>query len=305
MEFLYVLENLRFGLLDKVMQFITEFGSETVFLAMALVMYWCVSKKEGYYLVTVGFIGTIFNQFLKLFCRVPRPWVKDPGFTVVESARADATGYSFPSGHSQTAVGTFGVVALGAKRRWVRAIAIALAVLVPFSRMYLGVHTPADVLVGSLCALVLVLVLRPLVYSRKKWVFPALMGFMVACGLAFLAYVELTAFPQDIDGENLAHAVKNAWTLLGSMLGFLLAYVVDEKWLHFEVKAIWWVQVLKVGLGLGITVGMKELLKLPMNAIFGGSGMGHAVRYFLVVVFAALIWPMTFSWFRRLGGDKV
>lgn len=304
MEFLYVLENLRFDLLDKVMQFITEFGSETVFLAVALIMYWCVSKREGYYLVTVGFLGTIFNQFLKLLCRVPRPWVRDPNFTVVESARADATGYSFPSGHSQTAVGTFGVIAVSAKRRWIRAVSIALMILVPFSRMYLGVHTPQDVLVGSLCALVLVFALRPLIYSEKKWVFPALMGFMVACALAFLAYVELATFPADIDRENLAHAVKNAYTLLGSMLGFLLAYVVDEKYLRFEVSAIWWAQVLKTVLGLGITVAIKALLKMPLNAIFGEVGLTHAVRYFLVVVFAALVWPMTFKWFRTLGGNQ-
>lgn len=304
MEFLYALEDLRFGLLDKVMQLITELGSETVFLATALILYWCVNKREGCYLVAVGFLGTIFNQFLKIFCRIPRPWVRDPSFTVVESARADATGYSFPSGHSQTAVGTFGVIAMGAKRRWVRAGSIALMVLVPFSRMYLGVHTPADVLVGSACALVLVFALRPMVYSRKKWAFPALMGLMVACGLAFLGYVGFSSFPADIDTVNLAHAVKNAYTLLGAMLGFLLAYVVDEEFLHFEVKGVWWVQILKTLLGLGVTVALKALLKLPLNAIFGEAGLSQAIRYFLVVVFAALVWPMTFGWFRKLGGDK-
>ena len=50
--------------------------------------------------MTVGFFGTLVNQFLKLVCRVPRPWVRDPNFTIVEAARADATGYSFPSGHT-------------------------------------------------------------------------------------------------------------------------------------------------------------------------------------------------------------
>ena len=305
MEVLYVLENLRFGLLDKVMQFITEFGSETVFLALALVTYWCVDKRQGYYLVTVGFLGTIFNQFLKLLCLVPRPWVKDPSFTVVESARADATGFSFPSGHSQSAVGVFGVVARSTKRGWLRWVSIALMVLVPFSRMYLGVHTPQDVLVGGLSALVLVFALRPVVYSRKKWAFPALMGLMIACGLAYVGYVEFAHFPQEMDAENLAHGVKNAWTLLGAMLAFLLAYGVDEKYLRFEVKAIWWAQVLKVALGLGLTVGLKALLKLPLVALMGDVGYCHGIRYFLVVLFAAMLWPMTFKWFSALGGkDK-
>ena len=64
-------------------------------------------------------------------------------------------GTPFPSGHSQIAVGTYGGLALCRREKWVRIVGTVLAVLIPFSRMYLGVHTPADVLVGSLCALVL------------------------------------------------------------------------------------------------------------------------------------------------------
>ena len=92
--------------------------------------FWCVSKEEGYYLLFVGFFGTVLNQFLKLLCRIPRPWVLDPNFTIVESARAAATGYSFPSGHTQNAVGTFGAMALRTERKWVRGVCIALIVLV-------------------------------------------------------------------------------------------------------------------------------------------------------------------------------
>ena len=304
MSFLHILEGIRFPALDWLMQAITEFGSETVFLVAALVLYWCVSKREAYYLMAVGFLGTISNQFLKLACRVPRPWVKDPTFTIVESARADATGYSFPSGHSQTAVGTFGALLRGTKKNWLRAVCVALMILVPFSRMYLGVHTPADVLVGSLSALILVLVLRPIVFSEKKLAFPVLLGAMIGCGIGYLAYVELAIFPADIDPDNLSHAIKNAYTLLGAMLGFLVGYILDEKKLHFPVEAVWWVQILKIVLGLAVTVGLKALLKAPLNQLLNGHNLAHGIRYFVVVVFAAGIWPMTFSLFGRLGGKK-
>ena len=110
MTVLRMLESLRVPAMDGLMQAVTELGSEVFFLVVALVLFWCVSKREGYYLLTVGFFGTVLNQFLKLLCRVPRPWVMDPEFTIVESARADATGYSFPSGHTQNSVGTFGVL---------------------------------------------------------------------------------------------------------------------------------------------------------------------------------------------------
>ena len=98
MQFLYVLERIRTPFLDSFLSLITHLGSETLFLAIALVVYWCVSKKQGYYLMTVGFWGTLVNQFLKLICQIPRPWVKDPEFTIVESARAGADGYSSPAG---------------------------------------------------------------------------------------------------------------------------------------------------------------------------------------------------------------
>ena len=156
MEFLYLLENIRFPLLDKLMLLITSLGEETAFLAVAIITYWCLDKNRGYYLMTVGFIGTIFNQFLKLLCRIPRPWVKDPNFTIVEEAREAASGYSFPSGHSQSAVGTFGGLAATVSNKALRILFIVIAVLVPFSRMYLGVHTPADVLVGALTSLILI-----------------------------------------------------------------------------------------------------------------------------------------------------
>ena len=107
MGFLKFLEGIRNPVLDVFFSLITHLGEETVFMAVAIIVFWCFSKKDGYYLLSVGFIGTVLNQFLKLLFRIPRPWVKDPTFTIVESARAEATGYSFPSGHTQSAIGNF------------------------------------------------------------------------------------------------------------------------------------------------------------------------------------------------------
>ena len=119
MKVLYALESIRMPWLDTVMAAITHLGEETVFMVAALFVFWCVSKRHGYYLLAIGFAGTVLNQFLKLLFRIPRPWVLDSDFTIVESARAQATGYSFPSGHSQNAIGTgvmggtFAATALG------------------------------------------------------------------------------------------------------------------------------------------------------------------------------------------------
>ena len=301
MEFLYVLESLRTPVLDSLMALVTELGGETAFLAAALILYWCVDKRQGICLLAVGYVGTLANQFLKITCRIPRPWVRDPNFTIVESAREAATGYSFPSGHSQNAVGTFGAIAACAKRKWVRTLCIAVCVLVPFSRMYLGVHTPADVLVGSGMAVALVFLMKPLVFGNDGKNIPVLLVIMLLMGIAFVAFMELFPFPADIDTHNLESAVKNSYTLTGALVGMIAAYRFDEKKLRFPTEAVWYAQILKIAGGLALVLAVKAGLKAPLDALFGGHMIARAVRYGLVVVVAGMVWPMTFRWFSRLG----
>ena len=216
MSFLYLLESVRNPVLDVLMQAVTELGGATLFIVFGMLMFWCVDKRQGYFLLTVGLAGTFLNQFLKISCRVPRPWVRDPAFTIVESARADAAGYSFPSGHSQIAVGTYGGLALCRREKWVRIVGTVLAVLIPFSRMYLGVHTPADVLVGSLCALVLAAALW-VPFSRvgtaPRLMVPVLAG-TATLGLVLLGYVSFYHFPPDVDADSYAEAVTVSYTHL-------------------------------------------------------------------------------------------
>ena len=225
MKLLYLLESLRTPAGDWLMSGITHLGGETAFLAVAIFIFWCVDKHEGYYLLTVGFLGTVLNQFLKLLCRIPRPWVLDPDFTIVESARAEATGYSFPSGHTQNAVGTFGGIARATKRHCLRWVCVVIFVLVSFSRMYLGVHTPLDVGVSFVIAAVLVFAIYPLMRRADRYprLMAGLLASMVLLSAAYLTFTLVYPFPPDIDSANLASGVENGWKLLGATLGIALA----------------------------------------------------------------------------------
>lgn len=303
MNFLYLLESIRFPALDKLMLLVTHLGEETAFLVIALIVFWCVDKYHGYYMLGVGLLGNLLNQFLKITCRIPRPWVRDPDFAVVEAAKAEAGGYSFPSGHTQTAAGTFGAVAATQKRKWIGLVCIILAVLTAFSRMYLGVHTPADVLVGGAMALVLVFGLKPLMLGENIRLIPVIFAMMLLLSAGFLTYLELYPFPGDLDANNYTSAVKNAYTFLGCFAGVLVVYAVDETKLCFPTKAVWWAQILKAVLGLGVVLLVKEGLRSPLEAMFGGHMAARAVRYFLIVVTAGVIWPLSFRLFSKLG-DK-
>ena len=277
MDILYALEKIRTPFWNGVMSAVTQLGGEVIFIVAAVVVFWCVSKWEGYYLMTIAFCGTVLNQFLKLICRVPRPWVRDPNFTIVESARAEATGYSFPSGHT------------------------ALALIIAFSRMYLGVHTPADVGVSLVLAAALVLGLYPLM--RRAQEKPRYMGYVLAAMLvvsgAFVVSVETCGFPADMDAENLASG-----KMLGAVAGMTLAWLLDRRYIHFETQAVWWVQVIKVAVGMALLLAIKSGLKAPLLALLGHEGLAGGVRYFLLVLVAGAIWPLVFRPMSKWGKGK-
>ncbi len=301
MEYLMFIESLRIPLLTELMLVITRLGEETAFLVIALTVFWCVDKYRGYYLLGVGLLGNLSNQFLKITCRVPRPWTQGGDFHAVEQAKAAAGGYSFPSGHTQTAVGTFGALAASSRRKAVIAVCLILCVLVGFSRNYLGVHYLSDVLMGAGMALALIALLKPMLTEKGKRLIPWIFAAGLVLSGAFLGYLYVYPFPADLDLHNYESAIKNAYTFLGCFTGVLVVYAVDEKKLRFSTQAVWWAQILKTVLGLVVVLAVKEGLRAPLDALFAGHLAARAVRYFLIVVAAGILWPMSFRWFAKLG----
>ncbi|MBR6792894.1 MAG: phosphatase PAP2 family protein [Clostridia bacterium] len=299
MEFLYFLEDIRNPVLDAVMGLLTHLGEETIFMAVAMFFLWCVDKFKGYYLLTIGFLGTQINQLLKVTFRVPRPWVKDPDFTVVEGAKAEAGGYSFPSGHTQSAVGTFGGIARWTKRRWLRYLCIAVCVIVPLTRMYLGVHTPADVGVSILIAALLIFGLYPLVHKATEHPkgMQLLMLALLLWSVGQVLFMEFFPFPAE--GAELFSGLKNAYKMLGSVAGFTVVYWLDQRFIRYETGGCWWVQLLKWIPGLALSVVLKELMYLALDFL-PGELLHRMIAYFVLVLFAGAVWPLTFKYIRKL-----
>lgn len=303
MVFLRFLEGLRTPLGDAFFSLITHLGEETLFIAAGLAVYWCVSKHQGIYLICVGFLGTVVNQFLKLLFRIPRPWVLDENFRIVESARAGATGYSFPSGHTQSSVGVFACLGCIARRRWWRAVCIALCVLVPFSRMYLGVHTPKDVLVSAVLALIMVFALPPIMDKllQKKHGMHILFASLTALTALALLFIVFYPYGADMDPTIHANGINNCAKILGCFLGVWLGWAVEERYVCFTTEAPLPVQALKLGVGFALVLGIKILAKAPLLALFGAAPPASAVRYFLIAFFAAGLWPMSFQRLEKIG----
>ena len=89
---------------------------------------------------------------------------------------------------------------------------------------------------------------------------------------------------------------------MGCALGLAGAYLLDRKWLRFSTEAPLPGQLLKVVLGLGLTMALRAVLKAPLNHLLGS--WADLVRYFLTVLAVGGLWPASFPFFARLGRKK-
>ena len=307
MQLLYALEQLRAPWLTSLLSYLTYFGGLYGFMVLSIIVFWCIDKRCGYFMLSLGFIGTVINQFLKIIFRIPRPWVLDPAFKPVEAAVPDAGGFSFPSGHTQNVFATFGGVFAWTKKAWLKILCAVMILLVAFSRMYLGVHTPLDVGVSCGVGILLLVILYPVFRSldehpNRMYGFLAVLALLT---LAFFLYSFLCPFPDWMYAEehfvNITEARHNASILAGALVGVTIGYTLDLNKIRFRTDAKWWAQILKVVVGLVITLALIEGPKF----VLGKSELVTGLRYGLGVLFATGIWPMTFGWFARLGGRAV
>lgn len=217
LDILRAIQSISTPLLDTVMEGITLFGEQTIIMAVFCAIYWCVDKRLGRFLaMSLGF-SLCVNGIAKDIFKVERLF----GAEGIVSHRIEtATGYSFPSGHTQAATAFWGGIAVMAKRPWIKAVFAVLVLLVGFSRMYLGVHYPSDVFGGMVIGLACVLVIYFAGSERfgKTAVFPL-------CLIAIIAALFIGESPDTVKGA-------------GALLGIITGIFFEEKIVKFETHGI-------------------------------------------------------------------
>ena len=291
-EILLWLQNLRNPVLNAVNFGITLLADEAVLLVLLCGLYWCWSKKSAVFLIFNFFAGMVVNSFLKITCCVPRPWVRDARIVPYGDAIESATGYSFPSGHTACGTAVYGGFALLAKKKWLSRAMVIVALLIGFSRMYLGVHTPQDVLVSLGVGFALLPVVKACLEAVEKR--PQLDVYVLSGGLVLAAalalYTGLKSYPPDATHELIEDTYKTAGALAGMSVGWFM----ERRFVKFEEKAapVW--QIAKIIGGVAGILAVKSLLK-PVFIAVAGEAAGGMLRYCLMVLWAVWLWPMLFS----------
>ena len=290
MSFLWFLEGLRTPLLDKLMQFVTYFGQEIVIITVICILYWCVDKRFAYQLAFTYFTAGLLVQTLKITFRIPRPWILDPDFSAVESAVSGATGYSFPSGHTQGATCLFMPLALRASKFRYKFLFSAAFLLIGFSRMYLGCHTPKDVIVSMAISIFFAWLIwryQTFFLDDRKYIY-LITGALVLVSAFVAVYAYVLHSEQIIEARYAADCFKAA----GAGFGFSLGWYLERTYVHFKTKEkTIIVQMFKLFIGLFIALAIKTSL----STFLGNSPLAKMCEYFILVLWVIVIYPYFFN----------
>ncbi|MBR1424478.1 phosphatase PAP2 family protein [bacterium] len=245
-DFLLFLQNIRIqtgGVFDNFFLEITTLGEllfPTLFMCL---IYWCVDFRAGIYLFTLNSFGLYFAKLFKMVGCVYRPWILDNKVKPIESALQASGGYSFPSGHTAMAAASWGGMAyLVRKNKVLCSILIILVLLIAFSRNYVGVHTPQDVIVSLFIGLICIFAVDKLLNwcEKDKNRYLYVMAIIDLVALITLYYVITKSYPQDfVNGKVLVdptHAIYIMVVYMGWIVGITNGVLLCAKFLRFDPK---------------------------------------------------------------------
>ena len=236
---LWLQDKLQSDFFDRFVLIITQGGDEIFFMIVAVLFYLCIDKKFGARFIYGFIFASFFNEMLKMIFRIPRPYEKG-----VQSIGGKTRGWSFPSGHScaSAMIATPLAVRYGSKkRRWVWLIGAFFVLAIMFSRVYLGQHYVIDTVVGALLGIGLAVGIHFLfkLMGDKEHIWPAVLipVFIVLCCIL---------------RDNTKLFIGT-----GTYCGIALGYFLDKKFIKYQVKAKWWIHILKLAAAFPVIAALQ------------------------------------------------
>lgn len=241
---LQALQGIRNDYLTTFFIAITMVAEKFYMILFLAFIYWCIDKKKGMRLGFIVLFNGVINSVIKGIVKMPRPFEKG----VVSGIRVNtATGYSFPSGHTQTAVSFWMGIMLILKTKASIIVGCIMIALTAFSRMYLGVHWPMDVMGAILFGIIFTYFAEEIFDAEK----PIEEGLVIISSVGMLAIL-------------LFKVEAGTYQAVAAMWGLCLGSYLEQKYIKFEEKATSSQQLIKIGIGiLGMLIiygGMEKLL---------------------------------------------
>ena len=277
----------------------------TTIIAMALI-YWCVNKDFGAYFL-MGWSGNrLVNGMLKVTACAYRPWIRDARIVPYGDSITTATGYSFPSGHTMNAATLFGGVAV--RKDYPRALRIVLGLLVllvGFSRNYLGVHTPQDVLVGIVAGtLVMFLTMKLMQWVTlhpEKDLLVAGIGAALAIAVAIYAAVKPSPVDMDETGKVLVDGAKMANDTFKGVswcVAFLCGWILERRFVQFSTDVSMMQRMTRLVFGL-LSYYVVSLILVPVIKDWISGVPGTFVSCYLQMFYVSFIFPWLMKHFEK------
>lgn len=235
--------------LAPVMNWFTKFSVSFFPLAVIFMIYWAIDREAGKRMLGGVVLGRYLNGIFKLTFCVYRPWIRDARIIPFGDSKVAATGYSFPSGHSTCATSYYGGIAFWLRKKYkaVAAILVAMIFITMFSRNYLGVHTPQDVLVGFAATCLMM----ALAYAIENWSDKdadkrdkiILLGGIIICIASVLYYV-FKPYPIDYDsaGKLIVDPKKmlpDSFEGIGYLFAYVICRLIERRGYDFESELNW------------------------------------------------------------------
>ena len=281
LDVLLFIQSMRTDLLNMLFQGVTMLGEEIIIVLLVAVLYFCIDKLFAQKLLYTLLTSIGINGIVKNLVKFPRPFSTGKITCVREGT---ATGYSFPSGHTQSFATTSTTIAKKVKKVWVAIIVGILIALVAFSRLYLGAHYPSDVVVGAVLGITIAIV-GSIFFDKiknKKWLY---LG-TILIELPFVIFFLITP---DVEYEDFFKA-------FGMIVGFLLAVMFEEKYAPLEYNIGTGKKVLRVLIGVALALIVKEGLKLIfVSNLLGVTLLLEALRYGMLIFATLGIGPWIFK----------
>ena len=315
-EYLLFLQNFRNSIADAwtpFMEWVSDFAINYLIL-LPIFIYWFWDKRKGLYPLVSYYLCMVITPVTKLTVCAYRPWIRDSRILPAGDSIRTATGYSFPSGHTSTCGPLAGGIAVNAwqekRTRWLSPIFAFWVLLTAFSRNYLGVHTPQDVIVGTLeSVLCLFLAAKLFKYldenPEKEDLF--LLGGFVLCWAAIL-YITVKPYPMDMNAEGKLivdpqKMMNDGDGDLGKMMGFIIARYIEKHWIRFEpLEKSWWSAVLCI-IGLIPVVTLKTYFR-PVLVNWFGSHWGKLLFSVLYTIYYIALFPLLLKLVGKIKGGK-